>query len=101
MPVRQYPFVKAAKTPISFEFSNATRVAMLCLFARRIRKRQVFYVTKLISAIVGTTQPQTTTRSATEESGRQRDNAAVLTLGLRGEMAGPLVDRGFDLGSSV
>lgn len=31
MPVRQYPFVRAAKTPISFEFSNATRVAMLCV----------------------------------------------------------------------
>jgi len=29
MPVRQYPFVSAAKTPISLEFSNATRVAIL------------------------------------------------------------------------
>lgn len=29
IPVRQYEFVRAAKTPISFEFSKEQRVAMM------------------------------------------------------------------------
>jgi hypothetical protein len=31
VPVKQYAFVKAAKTPISLEFSNAMRDAMMML----------------------------------------------------------------------
>jgi hypothetical protein len=29
IPVRQYEFVRAAKTPISFEFSKEQRIAMM------------------------------------------------------------------------
>jgi len=47
LPVKQYEFVRAAKTPISLEFSNEQRVAMIivlscCVLGRLVEGRWGF-----------------------------------------------------------